>query len=96
MPEVELTMKAVRPFWATQGRATVIASDATEEQRSSGLFVPMVYEGDDGIKRGVVIDVTEPVALDRGTVIFYYHGIKVGDVVVVDLVNVIAYESEET
>lgn len=92
----ELTMKSLRPFWSLlPGRVTVIASSATEEQRESGLVVPITHDGDDGAKRGVVLDVTEEgTPIEAGSVIFYRRGIKIGDVVVVDLVDVLAYEAD--
>lgn len=99
--EVEVRMKSVRPFWMLQGRATVMPSDASEQQHG-GIVIPTAFEG--SLNRGVVIDVTtevDPVELERGetvgrgTVVFYRgDGIKIGDVTLVDLAQVYAYEAE--
>lgn len=94
MPELEqVRMKSVRPYWAHVGRATVIPSDATEQEHG-GIIIPTALEG--SLNRGVVLDVTSnSEILDPGTVIFYRgEGIKIGDVILVDLANVYAYEAE--
>lgn len=99
--EAELTMKQLRPFW---GRVTVMESPVDEEQRQSGLVVPIAFDGDDGMKRGVVLDVhakgpglLEDAAeiLTSGTVVYYRGGVRIGDVVVVELGDVVAYEADQ-
>jgi hypothetical protein len=98
MTEVrEIVMREIRPFW---GRVTVIESPLDEAQRESGLILPIT-----GIelKRGIVLSIDHvwdehlpgyPVGetLPEGTPVYYRAGIKIGDVVVVDLNDVLAYE----
>lgn len=89
----------VQPFW---GRVAVAPSPVDEEQNASGLIVPHRYDGDDGVKRGVVVAVdalrveqTESVEdLLPGTVVWYRNGVKVRDVDIVDRCDVLAYERE--
>jgi co-chaperonin GroES (HSP10) len=88
-------MKGVRPFWALHGRASVLPSDATEQEHG-GIVIPTAFEG--SLNRGVVIHLCGDTSgiLDQGDVIFYRgDGIKVGDVILVDLSAVYAYEVDQ-
>lgn len=88
-------MKNVRPFY---GRATVQESQVEEEQLASGLVVPFKSDGSP-FKRGVVLEVSHDPphlgadSLEAGMVVYYRHGVKIGDVTVVELSDVLAYES---
>jgi len=92
-------MKHVRPFW---GRATVIDTPVEEVVRDSGIAVPLTFHGDDGVKRGVVDHVDDDwddpdrkratELLRPGTVVFYRGGVRVGDVVVLELNEILAFE----
>lgn len=98
--ETEIMAKLVRPFCG-HGRATVQESPVDEAQRDSGLVVPLSFDGDDGVKRGVLLNVAPDPGtyagdpLPRGTVVWYRGGVRIQDVVVVDLANILAYEADE-
>jgi co-chaperonin GroES (HSP10) len=85
------------PFW---GRITVLPSPVDEEQRESGLVLPHRFEGDEGVRRGVVLHVdqlrheeAESVAqLVPGTVVYYRSGTPILDVVVVERKDVLVFE----
>lgn len=93
-----LLMKNVKPFYA---RATVAASPVDEAEHESGLIVPIQYSGADEFKRGVLLDVhNEPPhlgaeLLERGMVVYYRKGVSIGDVIVVELRDILAYEDPE-
>lgn len=94
-----LVSDRVRPFWG-YGRATVIESAVDEAQRRSGLVVPLAFDGDDGISRGVILHVVYAPGgetgdlLTPGRVVFYRTAVQIADVYVVDLEDVIAYEED--
>lgn len=99
-PETEITMKQLRPFW---GRLTVMESPVDEEQRTSGLVVPIAFDGDAGIKRGVVLYLDDTYRDDghkleeripAGTPVYYKGGTKIGDVVILEPEEILAYEAE--
>lgn len=94
-------MKKLRPFY---GRVAVMDSPVDEEQRGSGLIVPVKGEG---FQRGVVLEydslgednayttaVIDAGVLVPGTVIFYRSGVRIGDVTVVELSEILAYEAD--
>jgi co-chaperonin GroES (HSP10) len=91
------TLSLVRPFW---GRVTVAESTVDEDQRASGLVLPVRYEGDDGVRRGIVLDVavggyaSDAVdCLEPGMLIYFRRSVKIDhDVLVVELSDVLAYE----
>lgn len=99
--EAELTMKHVRPFW---GRVTVLESLVDEATRDSGLIVPLVHDSDDGVKRGVVADVDDDwddpgrkracERLPPGTAVYYRGGIRIGDVIILEIGEILAVEEE--
>lgn len=104
MPGEVTHTKALRPFW---GRVLVVESSADEEQRQSGLIVPLHHEGQTAeFKRGVVQhldqtyhDLTEwgdyARHIDAGTAVFFRGGIKIGvDTWVVDIDDILAYEGD--
>jgi hypothetical protein len=81
----------LRPFW---GRIIVAPSPVDEAQHKSGLIVPTHYEGDDDVKRGIVLaadldDLDDE--LPPGTVVYYVGGIRVLDLIVLDRQEVLAY-----
>lgn len=93
----------MRPFF---GRVMVMPSPVDEAQRESGLVIPMAYEGDDGIKRGVVAGIDD--AFDEayaeysfheiipiGTVVYYTGGITIQGYVFLGGKEIIALEVEE-
>lgn len=92
-----MTMKRVVPFW---GRISVIESPVDEAERESGLIVPVKFEGDDGVKRGVIVD-TDPLGdanewwerLTPGTVVYYRGGIRLGDLVLIGIDDILALEA---
>lgn len=97
MPEAETSTANLRPFW---GRVIVIPSAVNEEERGSGLIVPTQWEGDDGVKRGVVTHVDEslgfgPTDLGAGSVVYYKGGVKVLDTVVLERHEIYAFEVYE-
>lgn len=88
-------MKNVKPFY---GRVTVAESTVEEEQRQSGIVIPIRHEGSDTFHRGVLLDVANDPPhpggeeLRPGMVIYYRIGTKIGDVIVVNLSEILAYE----
>ena len=96
MIRVEPTMHRLRPF---TGYVTVIESDVDEEQRKSGLIVPL---GGSSLRRGVVLHVSADAQdslaaalLPEGTVVYFQHGETVADVVIVPLLSIVAYVEDE-
>lgn len=96
MPVVQHTptMVALRPFW---GRVTVLPSPVDEVERESGVIVPLGREHSD-YDRGIVLHVATcgimADALDilqEGMVVYYEHGATIGDVIVVNISDVVAY-----
>ena len=94
-------MSRIRPFWQ---QVTVIESSVDEEQRESGLIVPITAmqekRDEDKLRRGVILHVAsfdhhdESAAkiLEPGMVIYFFGGQQIGDVLVVSLRDIIAYE----
>lgn len=101
MPADELTMKGILPFW---GRATLMESTVDETQTEGGLIVPIAFDGDDGLKRGVVLAVDNPwdegttyhravAEIEVGTVVYYRGGTRIRGVIVVDMNEIVAFEA---
>lgn len=98
-----LTMKNVLPFW---GRATLMDSPVDEATRESGLIVPLTAEAGTDVKRGVLLALDEHWdnrnegyricdQIHVGMVVYYKGGIKIGDVIVVEMNQIIAYEGDD-
>lgn len=101
MAAAELTMRTIVPFF---NRIAVIESIVDDAERRSGLIVPLAFDGSSGIKRGVVVS-HDPIALANdpgdwvkalvpGRVVYYREtsGVQIGDVRVLEVVDVIAVE----
>jgi co-chaperonin GroES (HSP10) len=98
MPET--AAKQIKPFW---GRVSLIESPVEETVVHSGIVVPSKFEGDDGIKRGIVVGIDLAgdllggpalAELEIGTVVFYRGGVKLpGGVIIVEARDIYAYES---
>lgn len=100
MPET--ASKQIKPFWS---RVSLIESPVEETELHNGIVVPSRFEGDDGVKRGVVVaidhvwDENTPGRLmadqlEPGTVVFYREGIKLpGDIVIVEIKDILAFEA---
>lgn len=97
-----LTMKNVLPFW---GRATLMESAVDEAQRASGLIVPLGKDAGSDVKRGVLLDIDThwdegtgnrlvQDQLHKGMAVYYRGGVRIGDVIVVEMSEILAYESE--
>jgi hypothetical protein len=98
----ELTMRELHPFWA---RATIAETPVEEATRESGLIVPIKSE-QGRFQRGVLLEINEAWdegtpgraivdTLKRGTVVFFQKGVKIGDVWVVDIQDILAFEGSE-
>lgn len=94
--ETEILAKELRPFW---GRVAVLPSPVDEEERPSGLVLPLKHEDDAGILRGVVVALDEVYDQTRnferisaGTVVYYRGGVRIRDVVILDAAEILAYE----
>lgn len=94
-------MKRLVPFWA---RISLIESPVEEAERDSGLIVPTKFDGDDGVKRGVVVDYDRLGAphatewwetLRPGLVVYYRGGTRIGDLILIEISDILAYEDEE-
>lgn len=97
-------MDKLRPFW---GRVMLVESHVDEEQLKSGLIVPISDITSD-LSRGVVQHIDKvwheatsasessalADALVPGTVVYYRNGWKIGDVIVVEMSDIIAIEVE--
>lgn len=100
-----MTAKQIRPFW---GRVAIMESPVDETERPSGLIVPMRHEGQtDPLTRGVVLRVDQGYhdkggewadyvqLIDQGTVVYFRNGVKLEDIWIVDVSDILAYESDE-
>jgi hypothetical protein len=99
--EISTQQRTIRPLWR-HGRATVIPSPVEEIEHPGGLVVPLRFDGDDDVKRGILVHAdtapeygTEETPLDSGIVVYYRGGIAIAGIVVVDLQSVIAYEADK-
>jgi len=87
-----------RNLRAFYGRVIVMPSPVDESETAGGVIVPIQYAGSDAFERGVVQHAApEPSGLgaenlEPGTVVYYRCGVRIHDVVVVDLADVLAYE----
>jgi co-chaperonin GroES (HSP10) len=101
---VNATVRGILPFY---GRITVAPSPVDEEQRESGLIVPIRHEeirkdSDRGIVLAVDVAYYEATGewgeyvskLIPGTVVHFRRGVQIGDFVIIDLDDILAYESE--
>ena len=92
----------LRPFW---GRVSVLPSPVDEEQRESGLVVPLRYEGDQNVARGIVEAVDETGShpdlvnayevIRPGTVVYYRDDDKlprIRGLVLLAIGEILAYE----
>lgn len=103
VPQTEVMMSKIRPFWQ---QVTVIESSVDEEQRASGLIVPIQVAQDkkdsEALHRGVILhlaafdsnDETASSILREGMVIYFHGGQTIGDVLVVNLRDIVAYEED--
>ncbi len=90
----------LRPFW---GRIMVIPSSLDEEQRASGLILPVVGESYTPVRRGVVAHVDKvrhelADSIDElvpGTVVYYIDGLRIADAVMLNRSEIVAYEVPE-
>lgn len=89
------TATQIMPFY---GRVLLIASPVDEDERPSGLIVPLKVEGGADYNRGVLValsgDGAHPGenALEVGMVVYYRRGWKIRDWILVDLPDILAYE----
>lgn len=84
------------------GKCSVFESpvDTTEEERDSGLIVKHEQQGWSELKRGIIVEISEGSqflapgidALSAQDVIYYQHGFKIGEMIIVSLGDIIAYE----
>lgn len=98
----QLTMRELHPFWA---RATIAETPVEEATRESGLIVPIKSE-QGRFQRGVLLEIDlvwdentpgHLIAdqLGAGTVVYFQKGVKIGDVWVVDIQDILAFEGSE-
>ena len=91
----------VHPFW---GRVSVIESPVDETQQPSGLILPWAAD-EKHLLRGVVTG-NDPTydsddsyrysdVLKPGVIVWYTHGVRVRDVVIVNASDIYAFETEE-
>lgn len=103
--EASVVAKQIRPFW---GRVSVVESPVDESERASGLIVPHSFDGDDSVKRGVVIaidlvwDENTPGramadVLVPGTPVYFQDGagIRIRDVLILEINHILAFEADE-
>jgi hypothetical protein len=84
------------------GKCSVLESpiDTCEEERPSGLLVEYEQQGWSELKRGIIIEIAEGSnflapgidALNTQDVIYYQSGFRIGEVIIVSLGDIIAYE----
>jgi len=87
-------MVSVRPYGP---RVTVTKLDMTESESRSGLIVPSWV--DESLERGIVEAVGGPIPkgvfdLQAGQVIYYTHGRRINNTIVVDVHDIIAIEED--
>lgn len=90
-------MKEVK---AGYGRAVLQPAAEAEEQTPGGIVVPVLgYDGADRFSRGILLNHCHAAELgtdllEAGMVVFYSgSGVRIGDVVVVSLRDILAYEA---
>lgn len=84
------------------GKCSVIESevDVYEEETPSGIIVQHEPEGWTVLRRGIIIEIAEGStlmapgidALNPQDVIYYRSGHKIGEVIIVELGDIVAYE----
>jgi len=87
------------------GMCSVIESpvDTTEEERPSGLILKHEDQGYTELKRGVIVEIAAGAeylahgieALSDQDVIYYHRGYKIGEIEIVRLGDIIAYEKAD-
>lgn len=86
------------------GMCSVIESpvDTEEEERPSGLLVRHERQGYTELKRGIIVEIasgSEQIpgvdALAEQDIIYYHSGFKLGEVQIVRLGDIIAYEKAD-
>jgi hypothetical protein len=84
---------------AACGRILVSPSPVDQAELPSGLVVPVAYDGDDGLLRGVIIHVDETgllgLTLATGVVVYYRGGIRLAGHVLLDPQDIYAYEEPD-
>lgn len=99
-------MHRIRPHW---GYVTVLESAVDEEQRDSGLIVPLVADRGAHVTRGVVLhcsnrteygtplihDDLDAAVLAPGTVVYFTAFHRVLDVLIVRRQDVVAYMTDD-
>lgn len=103
MTETTVAERQLRPFW---GRVTVIESAVDEEERESGLIVPLAGL-DEKVRRGVVLHIDQTYhdteghwnayarQINSGTVVYFKDGHRILDTWVVDISDVLAFELDD-
>lgn len=105
--ETSVAQRQLRPFW---GRVTVLESPVDEEERESGLIVPLLaVQGEkvDPVHRGVVLHIDQTYhdteghwnayarQINSGTVVYFKDGRRILDTWVVDIADVLAFELDD-
>lgn len=98
MGAVKPTMVALRPCW---GHFTVLPSPVDEVERQSGVIVPISSAEHSEYTRGIVLHVAsggipEDAKLPEGSVVYYWGGARIGDVVVVGYEGIVAYVEDDS
>lgn len=90
--------KHLKPYYA---RITVLPTPVDEVQHENGLILPIDLTA--GVERGVVEATSEshdesPWGFPPGTIVYYFlhDAVQIGEVQVVKLEDVIAYEEADT
>ena len=99
MEAAPMILTKLRPFW---GRVAIVESDVDQEERQSGLIVPI--DKPDTVRRGVIMHVdvhdedsegSKEYLDDRikvGTVVYFTEGVKISDLWIVNRGDIVAYE----
>lgn len=95
-----MVLKRIRPYY---GRFAVVESDVDQEQRDSGLIVPIELE--QGVRRGVIahvdwIDGEEGLEyakerVGEGSAVYFRGGVKISDMWFISSADIIAYEERD-
>lgn len=98
------TGSKIAPFW---GRVAVLPSPVDQTERDSGLIIPLHHDGEGGdVLRGVVVELDRTYheiigqyrdyaqRIDTGTVIYYRDPLRVLDLDIVHMEDILAYEKE--
>ena len=85
---------------AACGRLLVTPSPVDQAELPSGLVVPVAFDGDDGLERGVIVHIDDSGigiwhGLHAGVVVYYRGGNRLAGHVILEPQEIYAYEEPD-